>query len=96
VLRSLIDRVELRPQATDSGVEALLYGDLVAILGFCDEHQKRRSPKQRASTGQDRWLRGLEAIYTEHESITSEKRARTRSQRYLPGHPLRSRKPSYG
>ena len=33
VLRSLIDRVELGPSVTDKGVDALLYGDLIEILG---------------------------------------------------------------
>jgi site-specific DNA recombinase len=45
VLRSLIDRVELRPRDAGQGLDALLYGDLVEILGFCGKDDKRKLPE---------------------------------------------------
>ena len=34
------------------GLEALLYGDLVEILGFCDKDEKRKLPEQTPSGSQ--------------------------------------------
>jgi site-specific DNA recombinase len=51
VLRSLIDRVELRPRGTGQGLDALLYGDLVEILGFCG-NEKRQVPERSSSGSQ--------------------------------------------
>ena len=45
VFRSLVDRVELRPRDKGQGLEALLYGDLVEILGFCGKDEKRKLPE---------------------------------------------------
>jgi site-specific DNA recombinase len=45
VLRSLVDRVELRPGDQGQGLEALLYGDLIEILGFCGKDEKRKLPE---------------------------------------------------
>ena len=49
VFRSLVDRVELRPRDKGQGLEALLYGDLVEILGFCDKDEKRKLPERMPS-----------------------------------------------
>ena len=49
VFRSLVDRVELRPRHKGQGLEALLYGDLVEILGFCDKDEKRKLPERMPS-----------------------------------------------
>ena len=59
MFRSLIDRVELRPRDKGQGLEALLYGDLVEILGFCDKDEKRKLPERMTFRGVNcRWLRG--------------------------------------
>src|SRR5262245_13791121 len=52
VLRSLIDRVELRPRGTGLGLDALLYGDLVEILGFCGKDKKKQLPEGKSSVSQ--------------------------------------------
>ena len=52
VFRSFVDRVELRPRHQGQGLEALLYGDLVEILGFCDKDEKRKLPEQTPSGSQ--------------------------------------------
>jgi site-specific DNA recombinase len=52
VLRSLIDRVELRPRGRGQGLDALLYGDLVEILGFCGKDKKKQLPEGKSSGGQ--------------------------------------------
>jgi site-specific DNA recombinase len=35
LIRSMIDRVELRPRAEAKGLDAILHGDLAAILAAC-------------------------------------------------------------
>jgi site-specific DNA recombinase len=52
VFRSLVDRVELRPRDKGQGLEALLYGDLVEILGFCGKDEKRKLPERMPSGSQ--------------------------------------------
>jgi len=52
VLRSLIDRVELRPRDAGQGLYALLYGDLVEILGFCGKDRERKLPEGEPSGNQ--------------------------------------------
>ena len=37
--------MELRPRDTGQGFDALLYGDLVEILGFCGKDEKRKLPE---------------------------------------------------
>jgi len=49
VFRSLVDRVELRPRDKDRGLEALLYGDLIEILGFCGKDAQGRSSTSQLS-----------------------------------------------
>jgi site-specific DNA recombinase len=52
VLRSLIDRVDLHPRG-DRGVDAMLHGDLVEILAFCDESNREgKLPKTGVSGSQ--------------------------------------------
>ena len=53
VLRSLIDRIELRPGAEGQGIAATLHGDLAQILGLCDDSgRKQKLPKAGASGSQ--------------------------------------------
>ena len=50
VLRSLIDRVELRPRDDRKGIAATLHGDLARILALCDDSgRKQKRPKTEAS-----------------------------------------------
>jgi len=50
VLRSLIDRIELRPAGEGHGIAAMLYGDLAEILAVCaDPGGKKNLPKAAAS-----------------------------------------------
>ena len=51
VLRSLIDRIELRPRGDGKGVDAELHGDLAEILAFCDGSDGK-SPKTAVSGSQ--------------------------------------------
>jgi hypothetical protein len=75
VLRSLIDHIELHPRRSQGqSVDAVLYGDLAEILAFAlPRNARKNSPEQPFQGVNCRWLRGLEATYTEHESITNEK-----------------------
>ena len=53
VLRSLIDRIELRPRGEGQGIAATLHGDLAQILGLCDDsNRKQKLPKTGASGSQ--------------------------------------------
>ena len=53
VLRSLIDRIELRPRDKGQGTAATLHGDLAHILALCDNSgRKQKLPKARASGSQ--------------------------------------------
>jgi site-specific DNA recombinase len=53
VLRSLIDRIELRPRDKDQGIAATLHGDLAQILGLCDDSgRKQKLPKAESSGSQ--------------------------------------------
>ena len=42
VLRTLIDRIELRPREDGPGIQACLYGDLAQILAFCDDAEGKK------------------------------------------------------
>ena len=52
VLRSLIDRIELRPAGEGHGIAAMLYGDLAEILVVCAPGGKKNPPKAAASGSQ--------------------------------------------
>jgi hypothetical protein len=53
VLRSLIDRIELRPGGDGRGIAAALHGDLAQILALCDDSgRKQKLPKAEASGSQ--------------------------------------------
>jgi site-specific DNA recombinase len=53
LLRSLIDRIELRPRDEGQGIAATLHGDLAQILALCDDPgRKQKLPKTRASGSQ--------------------------------------------
>jgi site-specific DNA recombinase len=53
VLRSLIDRIELRPKGEGQGIAATLHGDLAQILALCDDSDgKQKLPKAGASGSQ--------------------------------------------
>jgi site-specific DNA recombinase len=53
VLRSLIDRIELRPGSNRQGLAATLHGDLAQILALCDDSgRKQKLPKATASGSQ--------------------------------------------
>ena len=74
MLRSLIDRVELRLSGDGKGVAATLQGDLARILALCDDSAaNKNAPKPRLRGVNCRRLRGLEATYTEQNSTTTEK-----------------------
>ena len=49
LIRSMIERVELMPRDTRTGLDAILYGDLATILAACAEAQKANAPGQKAS-----------------------------------------------
>jgi hypothetical protein len=88
VLRSLIDHIELHPRRSQGqSVDAVLYGDLAEILAFAlPRNARKNSPEQPFQGVNCRWLRGLEATYTEHESITNEKpenRSKSRARSHL-------------
>ncbi len=52
VLRSLIDRIELRPKGEGQGI-ATLHGDLAQILALCDDpNRKQKLPRAGASGSQ--------------------------------------------
>jgi DNA invertase Pin-like site-specific DNA recombinase len=52
-LRSLIDRIELRPGDDGQGIAAALHGDLAQILALCDDSaRKRKLPKAETSGSQ--------------------------------------------
>ena len=45
LIRSMIERVDITPRADGSGVDAVLHGDLAAILAACGEAgSKRKQP----------------------------------------------------
>ena len=45
LIRSMIDRVDITPRADGAGVDAVLHGDLAAILAACGEAgHKRKLP----------------------------------------------------
>ena len=74
VLRSLIDRIDLRPRGEGQGIAATLHGDLAQILALATTPAaNKNSPKPKLRGVNCRWLRGLEATYTERGSITGEK-----------------------
>ena len=53
VLRSLIDRIELRPTGEGQGIAATLHGDLAQILALCDDSaRKQKLPKAETSGSQ--------------------------------------------
>ena len=53
LLRSLIDRIELRPGGENQGIAATLYGDLAQILALCaDPDRTKKLPKAAASGSQ--------------------------------------------
>ena len=53
VLRTLIDRIELRPGEIGQATAAILYGDLAQILAVCDSpDSKQKLPKAGASGSQ--------------------------------------------
>ena len=53
VLRSLIDRIELRPGDKGQGIAATLHGDLAQILALCaDSGRKQKLPKAETSGSQ--------------------------------------------
>jgi hypothetical protein len=53
VLRSLIDRIELRRAGDGQGMAAILYGELASILSLCSESgRKEKLPKAAASGSQ--------------------------------------------
>jgi DNA invertase Pin-like site-specific DNA recombinase len=53
VLRSLIDRIELRPGEKGLPIAATLHGDLAQILALCDDPgRKQKLPKAKASGSQ--------------------------------------------
>jgi len=58
-----------------------LYGELAAFINLANEHPRSKG------TGvlPVRWLRGLEATYTEHDSTTSEKPENRSSSVKNPG-----------
>ena len=59
VLRSLIDRIELRPTDKGQGVAATLHGDMAQILALCDNSgRKQKLPKPGLRGVNCRWLRG--------------------------------------
>ena len=59
VLRSLIDRIELRPRDCRNGVDATLHGALAQILALCGGTDgKGNSPKPELQGVNCRWLRG--------------------------------------
>ena len=50
MLRSLIDRIDLRPRGKGQGIAATLHGDLAQILALCDDSgRKQKLPKVGAS-----------------------------------------------
>jgi hypothetical protein len=51
ILRSLIDRIVLRPLTEGDGLAAELVGDLAAILTMCAESQKGKSPSRLSPEG---------------------------------------------
>jgi len=42
VLRTLIDRIELRPEEKGQGIAATLYGHLAQILAICDDPDRKQ------------------------------------------------------
>jgi hypothetical protein len=62
VLRSLIDRIELRPGGGGQRIAATLHGDLARRFAPSPAANKN-SPKLRLRGVNCRWLRGLEATY---------------------------------
>jgi hypothetical protein len=64
---------------------------LARILALCDDSgRKQKRPNAEASGRQLRWLRGLEATYTEHVSITPET-PENRSKSWARNHLYRTR-----
>jgi site-specific DNA recombinase len=51
VLRSLIDRIELRPGRGGRGVEAMLHGDLAQILTLCEGADRSRKLPEAGTSG---------------------------------------------
>ena len=49
LIRSMIERVDLHPREGGTGLDAVLYGDLAAILAACAGAQKVNAPDQKAS-----------------------------------------------
>ena len=49
LIRSMIERVDLNPREGDTGLDAILYGDLAAILAACARAQKVNAPDQKVS-----------------------------------------------
>ena len=49
LIRSMIERVDLHPAEAGTGLDAVLHGDLAAILAACAGAQKVNAPDQKAS-----------------------------------------------
>ena len=52
LIRSMIERVDLHPREDDTGLDAILHGDLAAILAACAGAQKTNTPDLMASVRQ--------------------------------------------
>lgn len=81
LIRSMVDRVDMTPRADDSGVDAVLHGDLAAILAACGEAGAAAEGRSKSK------LPGAVERPGSQLSLV----ARTRNQRYL--HPLLCRVP---
>ena len=49
LIRSMIERVDLHPREVGTGLDAILHGDLAAILAACAGAQKADAPDQKAT-----------------------------------------------
>jgi site-specific DNA recombinase len=49
IIRTMIDSVELRPRANANGLDAVLHGDLAAILAACGGAKTENAPDLSAS-----------------------------------------------
>ena len=60
LLRSLIERVELRPGGDGMPMQAVLVGDLARIFALCEAAAERRTAPRRwpGAVHLRRWLRG--------------------------------------
>jgi site-specific DNA recombinase len=67
-LRGLITKIVLTPRTSREGVDAILHGDVAAILELCDQAKRKSSPKKQ-HPGQEEPGRQLSVVAGAHNHL---------------------------